>query len=220
MLTHKIFMVFGMGECIEGHIPVAFSDSSVAGGMCHRTGGGGQKHSDTRSLWCQDAIKEREFKLEVIDADLGTKYLEQRIRQALIAMMPLIEKKAGLGLAAMLSAFPSVAEASSSQCAANDVSAQMSIRFVFFFMVCLSVVIGLSIGSTIAPHLKGRWFGGEGNHSHVVAAHEETTARLSREEASSCTQPYTAPDTSRRMGCEKIVRRGRLWRKVNREENH
>ena len=75
-------------------------------------------------------------------------------------MMPLIEKKAGFGLAAMLSAIPSVAEGSSSQCAANDFPAQMSISFVSVFMVCLSVVIGLFLGL-------------------AIAAHEETTARLS-----------------------------------------
>ena len=93
--------------------------------MCYRTGVGGQKHLDTRSLWRQDAVAERKFTLDVIDtshntADLGTKYLAQRARQALIAMMPLVEKKAGLGLAATLAAFTSVAEASSSQCAANE----------------------------------------------------------------------------------------------------
>ena len=88
-----------------------------------------------------------------------------------------------------LAAFPSVAEVLSSQSAVNvkEFETISSNSFITFFVVCMSVVIGLIIGLVVAPHLKGRPLV-VGDHPQSVVAHEETTVRHSGEEASSTTQ--------------------------------
>jgi len=54
------------------------TDSAAAKGMCQRVGAGAVKHIETRSLWIQDMVKRKVFRVVKVDgktqcADLGTK---------------------------------------------------------------------------------------------------------------------------------------------------
>ena len=88
-----MMMAMGMTKDMRG-APKVFSDSSAGRGICNRSGVGKLKHMQVRFLWSQQAQADGEFALDVIDttqntADLGTKFLTQSTRVALLAMMPL-----------------------------------------------------------------------------------------------------------------------------------
>ena len=70
------------------------SDSSVARGICTRTGSGKVRHLSIKELWVQEAYRKKEFQLVSVDtllnwADIGTKAHTSERLTSLLRQMPL-----------------------------------------------------------------------------------------------------------------------------------
>ena len=70
------------------------SDSSAARGMCGRTGSGKVRHLAIKELWVQEALRNKEFQLAIVDtllnwADIGTKAHAAERLDSLVRQLPL-----------------------------------------------------------------------------------------------------------------------------------
>jgi hypothetical protein len=155
----NMMVAMNMTKDMKG-MPKVFSDSSAGRGINNRSGVGKLKHMQVRFLWSQQAQADGEFALDVIDttqntADLGTKFLAQGTRVALLAMMPLRE---GLGrgcAAAVVGALTmGVVEAGSIALATDDETLKKERKFVNFLHwvkeLCLAAAIGAG-GALLLP---------------------------------------------------------------------
>ena len=69
---------------------VLLSDSSAARGMANRQGSGKVKHLSMKHLWIQQAVREKQLEVEVVDtafnwSDIGTKALDAPRLQSLVS---------------------------------------------------------------------------------------------------------------------------------------
>ncbi|CAK0826802.1 unnamed protein product [Prorocentrum cordatum] len=79
------------------------TDSDAARGMIHRVGCGRVRHLQTRYLWHQQALREKQFEIERVDgkknpSDAGTKALDQEALQACMTNLGIVSRfVAGFG---------------------------------------------------------------------------------------------------------------------------
>ena len=78
---------------------VMFTDSSAAKGIVHRNGVGRMRHLETKFLWIQDVVKNRELEIKKVlgtenPADIGTKFLSiAQMAPLLVKVGLVVEKK-------------------------------------------------------------------------------------------------------------------------------